>query len=177
MRGAVQRLFRPRGALGRALARLRRPPAKATLWACLSGSAPPWCEAPGAKCAKVPEFAPRPYQPQRDGAKLMCGCKEAQASFCNGSCVLLYADLNPYIARAAGFGGRFVSGVFYTWTWGWCFGGCFVRARGIGGVACRSWGQCVYDPPQRPIAQLVAESAQTLGGSADPAGGSAEPLF
>eukprot|EP00429_Kryptoperidinium_foliaceum_P086354 CAMPEP_0176198622 /NCGR_PEP_ID=MMETSP0121_2-20121125/8146_1 /TAXON_ID=160619 /ORGANISM="Kryptoperidinium foliaceum, Strain CCMP 1326" /LENGTH=159 /DNA_ID=CAMNT_0017537475 /DNA_START=165 /DNA_END=644 /DNA_ORIENTATION=- len=91
--------------------------AKETYHFCTCGESTtqPWCESPGARCAKVPEFAPRPYQPQHDGMKLMCGCKKAPDSFCNGSCALLYADLNPYVVSAAGFGGCFVFGLFYTW--------------------------------------------------------------
>eukprot|EP00928_Gymnodinium_smaydae_P002769 TRINITY_DN109_c0_g2_i4.p1 TRINITY_DN109_c0_g2~~TRINITY_DN109_c0_g2_i4.p1 ORF type:complete len:171 (-),score=17.99 TRINITY_DN109_c0_g2_i4:116-559(-) len=82
---------------------------------CGESTTQPWCESPGERCGKVPEFSPRPYVARHTGTKLMCGCKKAPDSLCNGSCINLYADLYPVNAALVGMGASFVGSVFLTW--------------------------------------------------------------
>mmetsp|Transcript_70674 Transcript_70674/g.207337 ORF Transcript_70674/g.207337 Transcript_70674/m.207337 type:complete len:155 (+) Transcript_70674:71-535(+) len=82
---------------------------------CGESASQPWCEAPGSKCGKMPEFSPRLFIPNITGAHYMCGCKKAGDSLCNGSCAIMYADLFPIAAAGVSFGVCFTFGVVSTW--------------------------------------------------------------
>merc|ERR1719401_840022 len=82
---------------------------------CGESTAQPWCESPGDKCAKCPEFAPRAYEPRFTETVKICGCKKAPDVECNGTCVVMWCDVNTAQAGVYGFGISFVFGVFLTW--------------------------------------------------------------
>mmetsp|Transcript_44359 Transcript_44359/g.126606 ORF Transcript_44359/g.126606 Transcript_44359/m.126606 type:complete len:158 (-) Transcript_44359:40-513(-) len=81
---------------------------------CGEGAAQPWCEG-SEECCKVSPFKPMPYKPKNTGTILVCGCKKAPGVECNGTCALLYSDLNPLMGCVLGFSSSFLTGLFLTW--------------------------------------------------------------
>mmetsp|Transcript_94606 Transcript_94606/g.267088 ORF Transcript_94606/g.267088 Transcript_94606/m.267088 type:complete len:179 (-) Transcript_94606:79-615(-) len=90
-----------------------------TYWWCSCGESrtQPWCEGEGGPSGcQCRGFAPLPYVPRYSGRKLLCGCKHAgQKPLCNGTCCLVWSDVNTVPAIGLGFLGSFVTGLFLTW--------------------------------------------------------------
>lgn len=77
----------------------------------------PWCEDNGGPAGcRSRGFAPVMYEPQHDGTKLMCGCKQCtSAPLFNGTCWVKWADYNTVKAVAMSFGGSFFFGILSSW--------------------------------------------------------------
>mmetsp|Transcript_2844 Transcript_2844/g.7370 ORF Transcript_2844/g.7370 Transcript_2844/m.7370 type:complete len:160 (-) Transcript_2844:107-586(-) len=83
---------------------------------CGESASQPWCEAPGARCGKMADFVPKVHIPGSTKSEHFCGCKKAPTELCNGTCIILYADLFPFQVCAIAFGSAFTfCGVFLTW--------------------------------------------------------------
>jgi len=75
----------------------------------------PFSEGTGNVCGNQPLFRPKPYTPRYDGKKLLCGCKKAPGEMCNGACVLLWADVHPFMFSVYCFSSCFAFGLFSAW--------------------------------------------------------------
>mmetsp|Transcript_2846 Transcript_2846/g.7375 ORF Transcript_2846/g.7375 Transcript_2846/m.7375 type:complete len:159 (-) Transcript_2846:75-551(-) len=82
---------------------------------CGESASQPWCETPGARCGKMPEFVPKVHIPAMTKAELFCGCKKAPSEMCNFTCATLYADQSPFAAGGIALAGCWAFGVFSTW--------------------------------------------------------------
>ena len=82
---------------------------------CGESNAQPFCESPGDRCAKQPLFVPKFYKPRYDGKKLLCGCKKAPGEMCTGACVLMWADVHPFMFSMYMYGSCFVFGILSAW--------------------------------------------------------------
>merc|ERR1719482_878165 len=77
------------------------------MWcACGQSRTQPWCEG---KCHKDDPFQPIPYEARYTGTVWLCGSKHSgsKPEF-NGTCWLVWCDVNTAAAAAMGFGGSFV---------------------------------------------------------------------
>lgn len=82
--------------------------------ACGESRTQPWCECAGDFNASR-GFAAVPYVPRHTGWKLMNGSKHSSQPVFNGTCWMVWVDVNILPACVLGFSGCFVFSVFYTW--------------------------------------------------------------
>jgi len=84
---------------------------------CGESTTEPWCDdAPNAERCRTRGFVPDPCIPKYKGTKAMCGCKHSSMRpYCNGTCMLVRADISIVPACIVSFGACFVLGAFSTW--------------------------------------------------------------
>jgi len=82
--------------------------------ACGESRTQPWCEC-GGEFNRKRGFSAVIYEPRHTGWKLMNGSKHRGMPLFDGTCWLVWADVNTVPACILGFGVCFVFGVFSTW--------------------------------------------------------------
>merc|ERR1712187_388721 len=82
--------------------------------ACGESRTQPWCECEG-EFNRQRGFAPVVYVPRFSGIKLMNGSKHNSSPLFNGTCWLVWCDVNTVPANFVLFGASFGVGLFLTW--------------------------------------------------------------